>query len=64
MMKRAERDSVSDLVRASCPMPPDVRRIESDRHVVQAHAEIAYRASIVIGLEHRLAEPRIAMHAA
>ena len=62
MMKRAERESVSDVVGSSRSMPLDMCCIERNRFLVQANREFAHRATIAVSLQYRIPKPRATVH--
>ena len=59
VMKRAERDSVTDLIGAPCAMPLDVCCFEGDGRIVQPDGKVANCAPMAISRQDRLPEPRI-----
>ena len=60
MVKRAERERVLDDVGSFCPVPFDVRCLESDRFLAQANGEAAHGASVAVGGEHLVGEVAVA----
>jgi hypothetical protein len=59
VMHAAQRDAVSDDVGSVRLMPFDMRGLETDRHIADAHVEIAQRAAILICGQNLAAEHRI-----
>lgn len=51
-VQRTERRSVRHEIRTGMRMPLDVRRIDSERYIVQPKIVAAHRATISVSAEH------------